>query len=519
MKRLTVLAAIFFCLNAFGDNINIQGKITKGSSEAVSGARVSLKKHPSIAVLTGSDGSFTLTGNTRTLVSPWVKGAAGISVRTMRNGAGIIIRMDASQSAGKIDVYKINGRIVASKIFDKINAAEYAVPFNHASSEAYLVKVSTGNGSRLFKLVPGLSVSCAVLSDGIAVSGSTGLSKQAASVSDSLVVFANGFKTAFQALTSYATTDIAISLTASNLWVPSVTPEHSKSMVKIKAKGYDFEMGQPDETILGKDSTGYYIASIEVPPHTVSFAHDFWMDTVEVTQAEFDSLMKIYYTNYSQPQWTAVMGLGAKCPATMTNWACAALFCNARSKAEGLDTVYAFKSISGKPGAITCALNNVSVNASSKGYRLPTEAEWEYAYRGGTTTDYCWGKNVSDYKTATVFTDVDSYAVWKHNSFDKGSGNPGFGVHLVGTTTPNKYGLYEMAGNASEWCHDEFGEYKWGVVTDSVTKVSTMDNHALRGGNWSNDILYLRTVCRSFNDKAQYFPFLWGFRLARTAED
>jgi formylglycine-generating enzyme len=516
MNRLAVMLSIFLCANVFSADVSLKGKITKGGSDPVSGARVSLKNYPRLAAFSGSDGTFELKGSTGTLAGPWVKTENGIAIRSMKNGAGIVVRTALKQSNVKVDVFQLNGGLLASKTFT-CAIPEYAVPLAKAGSGALIVKVAAGNEHRIFKTFAGTGNSYAVASDSRV--NSRGLAKTSASVSDSIVVFNQGFRTGLLAIQSYDKTDLAISLTATKLWTPSAALDRSKSMIKIMAKDYEFEMGQPDALIEGIDSsTSTPWAGSELPPHTVSFAHDFWMDTTEVTQSEFDSLMKKNYPSYTKPLWDARYGLGSNYPANIVNWSSAALFCNARSKSEGLaDTVYAYKSISGLPGTMACLLKTVTVNTASKAYRLPTEAEWEYACRGGATTDFFWGKDYAYYKTASSFADVDSYAVWKKNSFDKGTGNPGFGPHIVASTIPNKYGLYDIAGNVSEWCHDDFNDYQWGSTTDSAGQIKT-DFHALRGGHWATDVAFLRPASRAFNEGGDYSHFLKGFRLVRTAD-
>jgi sulfatase modifying factor 1 len=350
---------------------------------------------------------------------------------------------------------------------------------------------------------------------------------------DSLVVIVKGYQTALVGITAYEKNDIAVAMSGSNPWVPSGPLEYSGSMVKIKAKGHDFEMGQPCDTVRGL-VWDMPTTSVEQPVHTVEFSYDFWMDTVEVAQGEYDSLMKLTYPdNYSRPSWNASNGLGARWAAYSIEWGSAALYCNARSKNEGLpDTAYSYSGITGRVGVL-CTLQNVSTKVHANAYRLPTEAEWEYAYRAGSASDYYWGKEFKDYREASTQTDVDTFAIWNHNSFSVGKGNvihlgPGldscyYGTHEVGKRKPNAYGLYDMAGNLSEWCNDWYDYYPWGKVTDPVGSTPADPGaftRVQRGGNWSNDISYLRATERQF-DVADYKFFFCGFRTVnsgRTSE-
>jgi formylglycine-generating enzyme required for sulfatase activity len=173
----------------------------------------------------------------------------------------------------------------------------------------------------------------------------------------------------------------------------------------------------------------------------------------------------------------------------MVTWFDAVLFCNARSKGEGWDTVYTYTSTSGEPGNQCTALGGLTIDPTRKGYRLPTEAEREYACRAGTTSTYYWGG-------ATDAATADRYAWYTSNS--------GGTTHPVATKQKNAFGLYDMSGNVWEWCNDWYGTYVAGAVTDP-TGASSSSKRTLRGGFWDSDVVDdLRSA-----DRGSTFPDAW----------
>jgi formylglycine-generating enzyme required for sulfatase activity len=149
--------------------------------------------------------------------------------------------------------------------------------------------------------------------------------------------------------------------------------------------------------------------------------------------------------------------------------------------------------------------DNVAGFNTATGFRLPTEAEWEYSYRAGTTR--------AIHYTSRQHPNGSNSSIYAYNIAWFG-GNAGARTHNVGGKDPNGFGFYDMSGNVMEWCNDWFGSYSAGAATDPAGP-STGTSRVLRGGSWGISSYYCRSSARYDNDPATRTDYI-GFRVART---
>ncbi len=221
----------------------------------------------------------------------------------------------------------------------------------------------------------------------------------------------------------------------------------------------------------------------ERPPHSVTLG-PFYIRSCEVTCAE--------YWSFDPSHKNRTHG-DASHPADNLNWWDAATFCNWLSEKEGLRPFYEEKGLKARAETLT-------VDWSADGYRLPTEAEWEFACRAGTQTVYYWGDSPDD-----------RYMWYSTNA--EGS------THPVATRLPNPLGLRDMSGNIAEWCNDWYDPSYYGASPERAPRGPAWGTHrVIRGGSWQFDAQGCRSADRFFLRPLYKFEDL-GFRLVRPAPD
>ena len=254
--------------------------------------------------------------------------------------------------------------------------------------------------------------------------------------------------------------------------VPNSAPVPARSPAPpgfVRITGGSFIMGSPANEAGRSDD--------EIQ-HQVTLS-SYYMGNYPVTQKEYEEMMG---TNPS-------FFKGPNLPVEQISWYDAIEYCNRRSQKENLSPAY---TIGGSGNNRT-----VTWNRSADGYRLPTEAEWEYACRAGTTTRY----NTGDY--------ISNETGW----YDNNSVNR---INPVGQKPPNLWGLYDMHGNVHEWCWDWYGIYGTSADPDPQGR-SSGTRRVVRGGSWSDNEHCLRSAFRSYGTPSVKYSII-GFRLVRNAQ-
>jgi len=227
--------------------------------------------------------------------------------------------------------------------------------------------------------------------------------------------------------------------------------------------------------------------------HTVTLTQPFLIGSTEVTQADFLKVL-----GYSPAKFTTC---GGNCPVENVSWHEAAAYCNALSAIAALDPCY---TCTGTAPAFSCAAAPSYAQAqvySCPGYRLPTEAEWEYAYRAGTVTALYSGAITGNCNGTDPNADLIAYYSDKT-------------PHAVGQKAANAWKLYDMAGNVWEWTNDFHVANLGAASVQDPWGASTATARTYRGGSWFYGLKYLRAAYRAgFNSTGRSNDV--GFRCVR----
>lgn len=253
----------------------------------------------------------------------------------------------------------------------------------------------------------------------------------------------------------------------------------------VLIQGGTFQMGSPENEAW---------RSADEAQHTVTVS-DFYMSIYELTQAEYMDITGDNPSNFS----------GDDLPVENISWLDAIHYCNARSEKEGLTPVY---TIDGQ---------NVIWDRSADGYRLPTEAEWEYACRAGTITPF-------NTETSISAEESNYYGHYPYeiedNYFSQGNLTTKPGEYRqttipVTSFAPNKWGLYNMHGNVGEWVWDYYSPYSGEEQSDpSGAESGTL--RVYRGGGWNDFAKNMRSAYRATMAEEKG-SFNIGIRLVRNA--
>ncbi len=236
--------------------------------------------------------------------------------------------------------------------------------------------------------------------------------------------------------------------------------------------------------------------------HKVTLTHRFQISTTEVTQGAFLKVM-----GHNPSHFTSC---GASCPVDSVSWSAATVYCNRLSKLVGLERCYRCDTKDGQYlNPYQCAIKPPYEGAKSiytcPGFRLPTEAEWEYAYRASSPAALHNGA----IKKCHQDDRANSIGFYGHNS--------GKRTHPVGLRKMNAWGLHDMGGNVWEWVNDWYQPDLGGNAVVNPTGPKTGSSRVFRGGSYTTDAGGIRAASRSRIPPKYGFKFV-GFRCVRTVK-
>ena len=266
-------------------------------------------------------------------------------------------------------------------------------------------------------------------------------------------------------------------------------------------------MGDQSSTLVGSSS--------ELPVHSVSVSA-FHMGQTEVTKGQWDDV-RAWGATHGYTDLAPGGGKAPNHPVELVDWYSIVKWCNARSGKETVTPCYTVGGatyMTGQKDAVIC-------DFTKNGYRLPTEAEWEKAARGGLSAqNFPWGNTIS-HSQANYFVHSQNGSTnyYPYDISPTRGYHPTYAVGAdpytspVGSFAANGYGLYDMAGNVFEWCWDWYADYPGGSQSDPRGP-ATGSYRVLRGGSWGFNAYNPRVASRDYDSPADRYHYD-GFRLAQ----
>jgi formylglycine-generating enzyme required for sulfatase activity len=281
-----------------------------------------------------------------------------------------------------------------------------------------------------------------------------------------------------------------------------------RNAAQSKSTGMEFAVIDAGELSMGSAASEYGRRPDEAQ-HLARISRPFLLARYEVTQEQYQQVMK------ANPSWFAATSGGKdkvtgqdtrRYPVERVTWFDAVEFCNRLSEQDGFSPHYKLEGAKREEGAIVRATVTI---ASGNGYHLPTEAQWEYACRAGSGSRYHFGDSTTGREGNIKSLPPSGYGA--------APARPDLNrTTQVGSYLPNLWGLYDVHGNAAEWCWDWYGrEYYAGAPADNPAGPRTGTHRVLRGGSWLVSNGSCRSASRLFlvpEEKTYHV----GFRVART---
>ena len=333
------------------------------------------------------------------------------------------------------------------------------------SSGVVAASVIPSDGSSVLNAAPLLDWESVDLATGYKIRYGTDLAALASQTSIDLA------ESSYQVVSAFAEADVVF-------W--QVRAVGSNEMLGAWSRTFDFTISPLSEILVqaGTFQMGSSAYSDEQPAHMVTLTRNFYINKYEITQVQWNEIMGSNPSAFK----------GDAQPVEQVSWYDVIDFCNALSVLDGFTPAF-----SGSGDSLVCDFD-------ASGYRLPTEAEWEFVVKGG---------NISSGYVYAGSDSVDDVA-WHYGNSESMS-------HVVGSKAANELGIFDMSGNVWEWCWDRFDSNYYSVSPAADPEgPASGSTRVVRGGSWGQGDFYQRTTNRAGRTPSDQQSF-FGFRIVRTS--